>query len=166
MLAWLKEIDKLIPGVSPSIAQHTYSRGFITERVLCDFWTGLSRFLGSSSSTAKFTSEALLESLVASGSSKHLPPVSTGADLDHTDEFMKTLHALDDFTRAASISEAKPVKEMYKDWFFQGKELVNWWTTLVRDLDLVEDIHNAGKDLPLESTLLHPASYVFISLRK
>ena len=25
-----------------------------------------------------------------------------------------------------------------------GKELVEWWTTIVRDLDLIEEVHNAG----------------------
>ena len=67
------------------------------------------------------------------------PNVFPGADSDedHTDMFIRALHGLNHYSREASTREAKPVKEMYRDWFFEGKELVDWWTTLVRDMDLV-----------------------------
>lgn len=132
MLAWLEEMDSVTAGISPSITQHTYSRGFITERVLFDFWSGLSRFL-SAEASAVMTSCDMLDSIRTTAPSGRLPAVgSQQGRQDHTDEFIAALHGLDDYTRAASYATATPVKEMYKEWFFKGKELVDWWTTLVR----------------------------------
>ena len=181
MLAWFEDTEKVElvsavgighAGLHGSIVQHTYSRGFITERVMSDFWSGLCLFLEKATTTrgtekgtgiGLVTAKALLESIRADSRSKTpaLLPQNTAAagditegdtgsdsdrDGDHTEMFLKTLHGLNDFTRAASSEEMKPVKEMYRDLYNDGKELVEWWTTVVCDLDLIEEVHDAAID--------------------
>ena len=52
MITWFDQMLFLLPDEGTSIRQHTYSRGFITERVIADFWQGLSRWMASRDLTA------------------------------------------------------------------------------------------------------------------
>ena len=202
------------PGFSylGPIALHTYSRGFITERTMFDFWQGLTRWLGSvtedgagedekgqsrapagstltldvdqvfqvmatlPSATKKktvndgrdqrtvksyvrslaegkeplppasrpSTNEMSISSELSEKSSEvsmELPSPSTVTkSLDHTEEFLSVLRQLNVFTRNQSMTQAKSVKELYRDWFHEGREMSEWWTTTVRNLDLVVEM--------------------------
>lgn len=145
MMAWFEKMEYLLPSLGGSIRQHTYSRGFITERVLTDFWKGIAEWVmtieGKSIPISHgHTAKGLLD--VVAAKDKTLVPARTSIDdeRDHTDIFLSALDKLNRLSRDSSAVEMKPVKEMYRDNFFMGKELVDWWTTLVRDMDLVEDI--------------------------
>jgi len=145
MMSWFESMEYLLPSIGGSIRQHTYSRGLITERVLADFWMGIAQWVmtvkGISTPISHGHSATSLLDVVAAKDKTLVPSRTTLDDnRDHTEIFTESLHALNDFSRESSAIEMKPVKEMYRDYFFLGKELVDWWTTLVRDMDLVEDI--------------------------
>jgi hypothetical protein len=144
MLAWSEYIGPVAADFSleAPIVQHTYSRGFITERVMADFWAAFSLFLESKPAPAKSLPAREILSDLRYGLSKTLR--LEGPEEDHTEQFVKCLHALNDFTRRTSMKEMKPVKEMYRDLFNDGKELVDWWTTVVCDLDLTEEVISAA----------------------
>lgn len=144
MLAWAEDVGPVAPDFSleAPIVQHTYSRGFITERVMADFWSAFSLFLENKPASAKALPAREILSDLRCGLSK--TPRLEGPEEDHTEQFVRCLHALNDFTRKASTKEAKPVKEMYRDLFNDGKELVDWWTTIVCDLDLTEEVTSAA----------------------
>jgi hypothetical protein len=118
MLAWLKDSDPItFPGLLNSISQHTYSRGLISERVLSDFWAGLSDFLnnhetdlGSSSSSSLLNATDIFN-LVAIKSPQN---AVSQENKDHTDIFIESLDSLNQLTRELSSDLAKPVKEMYR----------------------------------------------------
>ena len=234
MLLWNRRMESINnylgitseqPGFSylGPIALHTYSRGFITERTVFDFWQGLTRWLGSemqdgagedekgrsrapAGSTFTLDADKVFQVMatlpsppkkkktandgrdqrvvksylrtMAEGTDPSqpatLPPTSdlsisseksgdivsmelseksgdaatmelpvSSVDakvLDHTEEFLAVLRELNVFTRNQSMNEAKSVKEMYRDWFHEGRELSEWWTTTVRNLDLVSEM--------------------------
>jgi hypothetical protein len=50
------------------------------------------------------------------------------------------LQAVNLFTRESSVELSKSVKEMYRDWYKEGKEMSDWWTTTVRNLDLTSEM--------------------------
>ena len=200
------------PGFSflGPIALHTYSRGFITERTVFDFWQGLTRWLGSvtedgagedekgvsrapAGNTLTLDIDKVFD-VMATLPSKKKKMVNDGRDqrtqksyvrslmegkepvpptslplpstndlsisselleksselsssstidtkrLDHTEEFLTVLRELNGFTRNQSMMQAKSVKELYRDWFHEGRELSEWWTTTVRNLDLVVEM--------------------------
>ena len=165
MLVWLQRIERanLFAGesMSPSylgpVKQHTYSRGYVTERALHDCWLGLEKWLGTSQehaltgvdkkqSAPPLCAQLVIETLQGDGSISSTD--DTASDLlalqthtpDHTDDFIDVLNSLNAFTRAGSKAEAKSVKEMYRGWFKEGRELGDWWTTTVRNLDLVQEM--------------------------
>ena len=142
MLVWIRDNRMNIYSGGPvSIEQHTYSRGFITERIMADFWQGLSRCLNTSSKSIKFDEFELISKLSSRGIGQTQNPTYFN---DHTVQFLDSIHNLNEFTRNLSIDYRSGVKDIYRQIFSQGKELVDWWTTLIRDLDMVEDIHNIG----------------------
>ena len=64
---------------------------------------------------------------------------------DHTDDFIQVLKSLNSFTRAGSILESKSVKELYRGWFKEGRDMGDWWTTTVRNLDLVQEMSDKAE---------------------
>merc|ERR1711871_356390 len=142
MMTWFESMEFLLPSVGGSIRQHTYSRGFITERVLTDFWKGIAQWVKDPSvlNTHGHSAKSLLD-VVATSDITLVPARNKATDQrDHTEVFLDSLHALNELSRESSVGEMKPVKQMYRDYFFMGKELVDWWTTFVRDMDLVQDV--------------------------
>lgn len=65
---------------------------------------------------------------------------SQATALDHTEQYKQSLLRINAEVRAASIAHQSSVKEMFGTLHKEGNDLSEWWTTLVRDLDLVEDI--------------------------
>ena len=59
---------------------------------------------------------------------------------DHTSVYCRALKSLNQLARSASTSSAASVKEALRQRYLTGREMVDWWTTVVRDLDLVEDM--------------------------
>ena len=118
MLAWLKDSDPIIfPGLLDSISHHTYSRGLISERVLSDFWVGLSAFLNTHEIDVSTSSSSLnatdILNFVAAIKNPQNAAVSQ-ENKDHTDIFIDSLHSLNQLTRELSSDLTKPVKEMYR----------------------------------------------------
>lgn len=140
------------------------SRGELTERVLYDCYSGLSKWTrGLSAAAASVrasevisvpSSSALLKELVSRSSSqlsqmRIVDQQQQSVDGDHTDSFKNALLKLNRESRQKSVDRACSVKEMYKQDFGAGRELTEWWTTMVRDLDLVEIMERvaAGGDV-------------------
>lgn len=162
MLVWLQRIHKVncFLGESPAsiapLVHHTYSRGYITERAMHDCWLGVEKWLAGSQSkpteglavkkgqdSASLRADILLRTLKGDSTddlSNDDALVLSSAPADHTEDFLDVLRSLNDFTRAGSKAQAKSVKEMYRSWFKEGQELGDWWTTTVRNLDLVQEM--------------------------
>lgn len=171
MLAWLRQ-SRLSPssdGVTTDsdgaifnptfgrIIQHTYSRGFVSERVAYDTWQGLARFLRTIEKSSDDSSGITMEQgeikyapLDADKVAKELSSRSEQLEIranaaeDHTEEFLLTLRNINKATRDRALQEGKSVKQMYKQFHRSGMQMVEWWTTLVRDMDLIERVHNMG----------------------
>mmetsp|Transcript_27792 Transcript_27792/g.26609 ORF Transcript_27792/g.26609 Transcript_27792/m.26609 type:complete len:756 (-) Transcript_27792:447-2714(-) len=144
MLVWFRRTEEvnsfLGSEISSSylgpISQHTYSRGYVTERTMHDTWLGLERWLKSikNEPNPKFlNSDEVLG--IAKGSDEG--QFEKG---DHTEDFIQVLQAVNLFTRESSVELSKSVKEMYRDWYKEGKEMSDWWTTTVRNLDLTSEM--------------------------
>ena len=144
-----------------SITQHTYTRGFATERVMTDMWIGLDNWMASlldanpsTSSIVKnkviFNATELAYSLSVNGPHR-LSKLATTMVLtnfhpldfadfthlkDHTEEFLQTLDHMNSKARSLSMEESKSVKDAFKQLHVEGKELSEWWTLVVRDSDL------------------------------
>lgn len=130
--------------------------------MLYDCYTGLTKWVSGLSKKpvsgsdviSTQSSSALLKELV-SRSSSQLSQIrisdqqQQSVDDDHTDSFKKALLKLNRESRLKSAERACSVKEMYKQDFGAGREITEWWTTLVRDLDLVEIMERvaAGGDV-------------------
>jgi len=167
MLVWGRRVEAAhayagssAAGLGP-VALHTYSRGFVTERALFDFWQGLTRWLGDgpaavadsgdsgdkaarvpAGATLRVNPDAVLAAArtvppapgapAAAAAAPPLPSPAAPAPADHTEDFLTVLKRLNTFTREQSLDQAKSVKELYRDWFHSGRELAEWWTTTVR----------------------------------
>ena len=164
MLVWLQRIEKVNSFLGDEdsssfmgpLSQHTYSRGYITERTMHDCWLGIEKWLGGGvegivkkgPQPSSLDSNTILEVLKGDVSYTPLGDVDASTtsiaphveQVDHTDDFINVLRSLNTFTRAGSVSEAKSVKEMYRSWFKEGRDLGDWWTTTVRNLDLVQEM--------------------------
>jgi len=144
MLAWFENVAaaELIISTSTfsSIIQHTYSRGLITERVMFDVWQGLHHWTHKlKSKTPVMNAKVLVSQLSATKG-------TVIEDLDHTDAFLKSLRAINSLSREASMEKRSSIKEMFKTFYQDGIGLSDWWTTLVRDLDLTDKIEAVAKD--------------------
>lgn len=144
MLAWFKSIDRAhkISSVAPfgATVQHTYSRGLITERVMFDVWQGLIPWLTESNGkTPRLSAAKLTTQLTAT---RPLPD----ADLDHTDSFFATLRSVSALAREESMAKSTSIKVLFKQLHADGNLLTEWWTTLVRDLDLAESLEAIARD--------------------
>lgn len=140
MLTWLKSM-KVVEEISgfPSfgpITQHTYSRGLVTERVMFDVWQGLAQWFGETKPKRQLNLSAALlsESLSLKGNHRALPI----SNQDHTDAFFSSLREINSMSRKTSFEASSSVKDFYKSYYGSGTDLVDWWTTLVRDLDLTD----------------------------
>eukprot|EP01041_Mallomonas_annulata_P008842 gene8842-18321_t len=160
MLTWLhyietaKESAGLHDQCFGSITQQVYSRALVSERAFYDTWLGLSTWLKSTSSTSSegqvdadvvdkptllLNATAIVAEL-SSGYKDRLARDENSAARDHTDEFLETLTKINDFARLRSNVDARSVKELFKGWNEDGKEFIEWWTSLVRDLDLTDEM--------------------------
>ena len=138
-LVWLREnLKNLVPDTNICIQQHTYSRGFITERVAYDFWSSISRLLDPKDVGFEYRFDAA-ELLSAMQAQSPAPAVSV---TDHTEDFIETVINLNNFSRSLSSQKRMGVKEFFRALFIEGKEIVDWWTTFVRDLDMTDDIQD------------------------
>jgi len=152
MVTWMQTIDGALSVAETNkkyydtINQHTYSRGFVTERVINDAWNGLTRWLKSLKSTStsgkSLSAPLLASSLSVNGKYRDQKKLETK---DHTSEFLDTLKAINSLAREQSIRELKSVKELFRDYYNEGKMLSEWWTTTVRDLDLVDDMESTAE---------------------
>lgn len=170
MLVWLQRIDRVnaflddssAPSFMGPVAQHTYSRGYVTERAMHDCWLGVERWLAATQGgpqevglqaaakkgryASSLNADSVLE--VVRGDKAYVPeavvpsaPIALHEErTDHTEDFIDVLGSLNAFTRAGSKAEAKSVKEMYRGWFKEGRDMGDWWTTTVRNLDLVQEM--------------------------
>ena len=158
--------DAIFNPIFGRIIQHTYSRGFVSERVAYDTWQGLARFLRTIETSSgvsdvsdnnsiidnnnKESGEIKYAPLDAKKVAKELSSRSEKLDIrannaeDHTEEFLLTLRKINKATRNRALEEGKSVKQMYKQFHRSGVQMVEWWTTLVRDMDLIEKVHNMG----------------------
>ena len=147
MLAWFKSISRaqslaLAPAFADSIVQHTYSRGLITERVMFDVWQGLNQWLRREGNGHQRKPKQLCASELA----EQLSLRKGAEELDHTDTFLSSMRQINSLARESSIEKRASVKEMFKAMYGDGKELTEWWTTLVRDLDLTDAIETAANE--------------------
>lgn len=136
IFAWIDHVDKAkkIAGL-PTIGlikQHTYSRGLITERVLTDTFKGLTEWL---SGTVEKEHE------VPEWQSDPEEMTKT-----HHSVFRSGVAGVNKISREKSLKELSGVKEMFQNAFSSGKEVVEWWTTIVRNLDKSEDMETIAKD--------------------
>ena len=130
-----------------SVVQHTYSRGLVTERVLRDTWQGIARFLDEEKpQPPKFPPLSATDTAeLVSARSAALAHREEGAS-DHTGEFLATLRSINSATRQGAVKSGKSVKQMFKDLHYSGKDFVEWWTTLVRDLDMTEQLDHMANE--------------------
>lgn len=144
MLVWFKRTEEvnsfLGSGITTSylgpISQHTYSRGYVTERTMHDTWLGLEKWLQDRKKVEKkeyLNCDEVLCIAKGGNEGKYIKG-------DHTDDFIQVLQAVNSFTRESSVEMSKSVKEMYRDWYKEGKEMSDWWTTTVRNLDLTSEM--------------------------
>jgi len=146
MLSWLSHIEavKATASIAPlgSIIQHTYSRGHITERVMYDAWIGLSQWAEALRGTPATGEECLSAVNLLQSSIR----VAKEESVDHTGDFLTFLQELNSFTREKSSGEHKSVKDFYKTYFESAKDMAEWWTTLIRDADLVHDLGKIAEE--------------------
>lgn len=112
------------------------SRSDTTEHLMFDCWTGLSAWLlekKKDDKTKVFSADALLD-------------LKPDAELDHTDTFKETLRRLNKFSRVSSGTRLQSVKDVFRSLFQTGKDIVDWWTRVVRDLDLVGEMDELSSD--------------------
>lgn len=136
IFAWIDHIDKAkkIAG-QPTIGlikQHTYSRGMITERVLTDTFKGLTEWL-SGTVDKKY----------------EVPEWQTDPEeyaKTHHNVFKTGVAGVNRISREKSLKELSGVKEMFQDAFTSGKEIVEWWTSIVRNLDKSSDMEAIAND--------------------
>jgi len=148
MLTWLKRM-KVVEEISgfPSfgaITQHTYSRGLVTERVMFDVWQGLAQWFGETKPKKQLNLNAAL--LAESLSLKSNHPTLPGSNQDHTDTFFASLREVNKMSRETSFEASSSVKDFYKSYYGSGKDLADWWTTLVRDLDLTDAMEKKAEE--------------------
>ncbi len=135
MMSWQRYTDKArgvarVPLMG-EFGQHTYSRGLITERVLADTYAGLSKWLtGSKTDTPQSAPK----------------DNSAESTLGHHDAFKSGLEGINKLSRERSTAELKAVKEVYSSDFNTGKELVEWWTEIVRNFDRAADMEAVAID--------------------
>ena len=163
MVVWLNRLERVSTYLGDDtsssylgpITGHTYSRGYITERAIHDCWLGIEKWLGGneeglvkkekgrypSSLSASMVLDVARGDVDYSPFGDETPSLTPYEEVyDHTDDFISVLRSLNQFTRAGSVSEAKSVKEMYRGWFKEGRDMSEWWTTTVRNLDLVQEM--------------------------
>jgi len=152
MVTWAEVVDGALSVAEGnkkyynSITQHTYSRGFVTERVLTDAWSGLSKWLNSLKSTSSgnsLSSSKLAAELSVNGEYR----TKKREDIkDHTTKFLDTLKSINSIARENSKQQSKSVKEFFREYYNEGKILSEWWTTLVRDFDLVDEMEKTAEN--------------------
>lgn len=147
MFVWMKRFEEvqdyaysdaetkpgyLIPTRS-SVTQHCYTRGYNTERILSDFWTGLAEFQNS-------VNEGFSGAIPAPKLSLEDRVVKSSSTCDHHGDFLQTLRELNKFTRNESFVQGKGVRPMYREWQYLSSESTDWWTDAVRELNLDETL--------------------------
>jgi hypothetical protein len=60
--------------------------------------------------------------------------------MDATDQFKAILLDQNNLTRSSSVKYRKSVKELYKDWFESGKVFIDWWTALLKEAEMIDEI--------------------------
>ena len=150
MITWMTHVDNIrqfnfgssCDRVFGSVSHHTYSRGFVTERVIMDTFSALDRWLEKSeNSTVKLNSATLFATLGEKGRTDRVGTDST----DHTDDYISFLRKLNTFSRRLSMDKASGVKDVYKLLHNEGKELGEWWTTVVRNADMTDEMEGVAK---------------------
>ena len=141
MLSWLNKIEKVraYAGIPPlgDIVQHTYSRGLITERVMTDVYSGLTHWVrnevnGGTPSLAQppIDIKGIFDDVGGNGSDA----------LDHHDRFKCSVERINSMAREKSSQKLQSVKEVFKASYYQGREMVDWWTDIVRNLDKTHEM--------------------------
>lgn len=135
MLDWLRGVDlvRLSAGMSlVPVTRMAFLRGWFTESVMLDAWSSLLDW-DQRPSAGNFISipRSLLSSL-------GLLAETSLEEADHMTKFEAAIREINGFVRARSMAEGKGVKEMCRDWVGEARAFVEWFTQLVRDLDLVE----------------------------
>lgn len=169
--SYATEMGSEVPSNSPlspwyfgHIEQHTYSRGFITERVFMDMWLGLNRWISSNNNHPSTSSDNNSDNVVINDGSYDVMSQPFDADslllelrtngeklladkrsddnnnmnTDHSTEYLRSLQQLNSFSRELSVTFQKPVKDAFRDLNSDGKDLNEWWTTTIRDLNKVD----------------------------
>ena len=136
MIGWQRFTDKAkaIAGLPliGDVSQHTYSRGLITERVFADTFAGLSMWLARDKTVVSHSTPEDVS---------HDPSVA----LDHHDSFKSGIEGINKLSRARSVRELKAVKDMFRDDFTIGKDIVEWWTDIVRNFDKASEMETVAK---------------------
>lgn len=143
MLDWLKSVDqvRLSAGMSlVPITRMAFVRGWFTESVMLDAWSSLLDW------DQRPTSGNFISIPRTTLSALGLLAEAEDAETDHMSEFEDALREINAFIRARSMAESKGVKEMCRDWVGESRALVEWFTQLVRDLDLVERMEQLQVD--------------------
>jgi hypothetical protein len=142
MLSWLRSVDKVRGGVglsSPSISVLSFARGWVTESLVVDTWGSLLAWLAATPADVVVPHDTL-------SSLGLLVEEEDGCDVDHMTAFLAALETVNAFVRARSVAESKNVKHMFSDWIKEGRHFLDWFTTLVKDMDLVEKMESMDVD--------------------
>ena len=168
MLAWLSKnaAAQALAGLSTnqSILHHTYSRGAVTENCMHDVWLGLLHWIAALDAAGNVDDRdidkdtgkkppSLSAAVLSKGLSNQKPRYMDKED--HTEEFLSALRGINKLAREKSVAESSSVKELFKNYHQQGKNLTEWWTTMVRDLDLMEEMEErvVSRDEPWSSIM-------------
>ena len=164
MLTWIKYMEDAISfaGFEMSyfgtITHHVYSRAMLPERALSDCWFGISTWArdldasleGSATTPAsmRLSMEDILDKIAGNrdpNQMEYAPPTQAQEAADHTEEFLRTLQKLNDFSRKRSTADGMSVKEMFKYWNEEAKSFVTWWSALIKDLDVANEFERLAR---------------------
>lgn len=135
MLVWQRLANKvrMAADLPPStVTRMAFVRGRTTERLLVDTFAGVEGWLRGGAADV-FVRRAVMYEL-------GLHAEAAEDDLDHTERWAACVSDLDDYVRTQSAAESRGVKDMFRGWIAEGKAFLDWFTALVRDLDLVDKV--------------------------
>ena len=143
MLTWMRSVDKLKMSLglpSTPVSRLAFCRGWVTESMLVDSFRSLLIWLNDETYETIAAPRATLRRmhLLLDDKEGAVDGSSHDDEDDHLKDYFKAVAAVNSFVRARSQAEQKGVKEMFRDWIRDGKAFIEWFTTLMRDLDLVD----------------------------
>lgn len=151
-VTWLEKIDEIqnyafenldILGLPiNSITQHSYSKGFLSERAMYDFWQSFAAWK-KASSIPRLSSSSESDNSKSSNNRLVLRE-STEQEVDHQTMFLQSIKDVNTFTRTESLASSRKVREIYSDWSKKSQELVIWWKSLLGELDLDDKLSDGA----------------------